>query len=125
MPTATNDAKDAGSQTNTATIAGAVVGAVVGVGLLSGALFAAYRMGRRRANHIDLETPRKSFRDTLSSLPRPTVSWKRPDPPALTPVCQPILLGDKTIEEENRFSELPENTVSELPVSVEAQKVGF
>ncbi|RMJ14708.1 hypothetical protein CDV36_005606 [Fusarium kuroshium] len=64
---------------NSGVIAGAVVGALAGVALLAGTLLLGFRMGRRHPQLGNQETrPNKSFRDTINSLPRPTIAWSRP-----------------------------------------------
>ncbi|WAO90029.1 Hypothetical protein NCS54_00743600 [Fusarium falciforme] len=61
-------------------IAGAVVGALAGVALIAGALILGFRMGRRHPQLDSQESgPKRSFRDTMSSLPRPTIAWSRPN----------------------------------------------
>ncbi|RTE77556.1 hypothetical protein BHE90_007968 [Fusarium euwallaceae] len=65
-------------------IAGAVVGSVAAVALIGGALVLGFRMGRRYHDQDDDETHPQSFgrslRNTMSSIPRPAVTWHRPEP---------------------------------------------
>ncbi|KAH7146711.1 hypothetical protein B0J13DRAFT_410608, partial [Dactylonectria estremocensis] len=65
----TDDGPDAG------VIAGAVVESLAGVGLMIGAIVVACRMGKKRVAQGDPATPRKSFKDTLRSIPRPVIHW--------------------------------------------------
>ncbi|RSL68675.1 hypothetical protein CEP54_002716 [Fusarium duplospermum] len=61
-------------------IAGAVVGALAGVAMLAGALILGFRMGRRHPQLDNQGTkPKKGIWDTISSLPRPTIAWSRPN----------------------------------------------
>ncbi|RTE85335.1 hypothetical protein BHE90_000111 [Fusarium euwallaceae] len=64
---------------STGTIVGAVVGAVSGLAAIVGALIISFRMGRRHQSLDNQEAgTRKSFRDTISSLPRPAITWVHP-----------------------------------------------
>lgn len=76
-PSPTGDGGSDGPSTGT--IVGAVIGALAGVAAIVGALIIGFRMGRRHSPPDNQEAgTKKSFKDTLSSLPRPTISWTRP-----------------------------------------------
>ncbi|RSL46571.1 hypothetical protein CEP54_013773 [Fusarium duplospermum] len=78
----TDDEEGAGLDAST--IAGAVVGSVAAVTLIGGALVLGFRMGRRHHDQDDDEILPPSFgrslRNTMSSIPRPAVTWHRPEP---------------------------------------------
>ncbi|RMJ15880.1 hypothetical protein CDV36_004450 [Fusarium kuroshium] len=64
---------------STGTVVGAVVGAVAGLAAIVGALVIGFCMGRRHPSLDNQEAgTRKSLRDTISSLPRPAITWVHP-----------------------------------------------
>ncbi|EEU45298.1 uncharacterized protein NECHADRAFT_80854 [Fusarium vanettenii 77-13-4] len=61
-------------------IAGAVVGALAGIALIACALIIGFRMGRRHPQLDNQESgSKKSFRNTISSFPRPAIARSRPN----------------------------------------------
>ncbi|RSL67635.1 hypothetical protein CEP53_002913 [Fusarium sp. AF-6] len=125
-PVTSTNYSDSGSQTDApgpsetgknepspGVIAGAVVGALAGVALLSGTLLLGFRMGRRHPQLDNQETkPKKSFRDTISSLPRPTIAWSRPKPKG-TPESD--LQNDVSVLQVNFSDATTGKRTSELP----------
>ncbi|KAF5724828.1 hypothetical protein FMUND_384 [Fusarium mundagurra] len=73
-------------------IAGAVVGSIVGVALIVGAIILAFRMGRRSRG--DTEGPNSGLRDSLRSIPMPTMASHQPEPKPTVPVIQPVFVQD-------------------------------
>lgn len=76
---ADHDAGNGDDGLSSGTIAGIVIGAVACLATIAGALFIGFRWGRRHALVDNQEArPKKSFKETINSLPRPTIVWSRP-----------------------------------------------
>ncbi|KAF4498806.1 hypothetical protein FAGAP_5003 [Fusarium agapanthi] len=71
-------------------IAGAVVGSMGGVALIVGIIILAFRMGRRSRG--DTEGPSGGFRDSMRSIPIPTMTSHQPEPKPPVPVIQPVFV---------------------------------
>ncbi|KAF5685586.1 hypothetical protein FCIRC_3372 [Fusarium circinatum] len=72
-------------------IAGAVVGSIAGAALIVGIIILAFRMGRRSRG--DTEGP-SGFRDSMRSIPTPTMTSHQPEPKPPVPVIQPVFVQD-------------------------------
>ncbi|KAM6513547.1 hypothetical protein FALCPG4_015944 [Fusarium falciforme] len=109
-PTATggpDDEETTDDGPNTGVIAGAVVGSLAGVSLMIGAIVVAFRMGKERAARGDPETPRKSFKDTLRSIPRPVIHWTPGDPKSPSrETGLPVIQTNFPVEDPKRVAEL-------------------
>ncbi|KAF4436577.1 hypothetical protein F53441_13215 [Fusarium austroafricanum] len=115
-PTDTHDPDDEGGDApKTGVIAGAVVGSLAGIALIFGALILGFRVGRRSRD--DAEDPHRSFRDTLRSLPRPTIAWKHPEPKSPTYAIQPIFVGDCDPIGASRPTPIPSHNETNSPVT--------
>ncbi|KAF5646190.1 hypothetical protein F52700_1880 [Fusarium sp. NRRL 52700] len=73
-------------------IAGAVVGSIAGVALIVGAIVLAFRMGRRSRG--DTEGPGGGFRESMRSIPMPTMASHQTEPKPPVPVIQPVFIQD-------------------------------
>ncbi|KAF5986249.1 hypothetical protein FBULB1_2536 [Fusarium bulbicola] len=73
-------------------IAGAVVGSITGVALIVGIIILAFRMGRRSRG--DTEGTSGGFRDSLRTIPIPTMTSPLPEPKPPVPVIQPAFVQD-------------------------------
>ncbi|KAH7265893.1 hypothetical protein B0J15DRAFT_235661 [Fusarium solani] len=94
-------------------IAGAVVGALAGIALIACALIIGFRMGRRHPRLDNQESgPKKSFRDTISSFPRPAIGWSRPNAKE-TPKND--LQNDVSVLQVNFSDDATAKRASELP----------
>lgn len=94
-------------------IAGAVIGALAGVALIAGALILGFRIGRQHPALDNQESgSKKTFRDTISSLPRPTIAWSRPNAKG-TP--ERDLQNDVSVLQVNFSDDTTTKRASELP----------
>jgi hypothetical protein len=83
VPTATEDpdeGKEGSARVDSpGVVAGIVIGSLAAVALICVAIFLAFRLGRKKTGtQRHHETRRKSFREKLRSLPRPSIIWARP-----------------------------------------------
>ncbi|KAM5347315.1 hypothetical protein ACJ41O_010320 [Fusarium nematophilum] len=118
-PTETRDPGDGGPDAGV--IAGAVVGSIAGVTLIIGGIILGFRMGRKASPQDDAEDRPKSFRDTLRSLPRPTVTWTGPEPKdapvnSPQPIFQPTVVAEEPGTEAKLCTEQSASQVSRSDV---------
>ncbi|PNP74227.1 hypothetical protein FNYG_12276 [Fusarium nygamai] len=102
FPSSTSEPEEAESPTDGGTkggdgpsggvIAGAVVGSIAGVALIVGVIILAFRMGRRSRD--DTEGPGGGFRDSMRSIPIPTMASNQPEPKPPVPVIQPVFVEE-------------------------------
>ncbi|KAH6866258.1 hypothetical protein B0T10DRAFT_554113 [Thelonectria olida] len=93
-------------------IAGIVIGSIAAVALIICALLLGIRMGKKLADRRDDEAPPPSgFRTTMRSLPRPKISWSRPES-SQVPSDTPYIKDRGTV-----------SSVVDAPASVESLRI--
>ncbi|KAL2686831.1 hypothetical protein Neosp_004373 [[Neocosmospora] mangrovei] len=118
LPSQTDDPRPIQTETgkdgpSPGVIAGAVVGALAGVALIACALIIGFRMGRRHPTPDNENSgSKKTFRDTISSFPRPTIAWSRPN---ANETPERDLQNDVSVLQVNFTDDATAKRTSELP----------